>query len=62
MTNIFKALLWAALILIVAAYSSTTELGSAESFAITMGLVGAAMATLKAPRKAGCAFGGKGCA
>lgn len=54
MTNIFKALCWAALILVVAAYSRSIGLGSAESFAITMGLAGAAIATIKASRHRSC--------
>ena len=50
MTTTMKALIWAAIIIATAAYSKATGLSDAASFAMTMGLSGAALASLNLGR------------
>ena len=47
MNNVIHSLIWAAVILVAASISSAYGLSDAAGHAITMGLVGAAVATLK---------------
>lgn len=54
MNNTQKALLWAATILGMAAYSNHIGMSDAASWGLTMGLVGAAWASIEGSRRRSC--------
>ncbi|UAB78566.1 hypothetical protein INR77_02180 [Erythrobacter sp. SCSIO 43205] len=54
MTHVQKAMLWAAAILVAAYCASEMGLTTGASFGITMGLVGAAWASIEAGRRRSC--------
>lgn len=54
MTHIQKAMLWAAAILITAYFAKDMGLSAEASFGLTMGLVGAAWASIEVGRRRSC--------